>query len=147
MAVWRRHPLRLAAAWAALILALTMLPFPFVTAPGLAERKLAQFILNPLMLFPCRLVNPRDVVVNVLFFMPFGLWAVRAMSVRLSVAARVLLVCLAGFVLSVCAESIQLFAPGRFSSLSDVFSNTAGAALGAWIGVRRSAGRKIETVC
>jgi glycopeptide antibiotics resistance protein len=124
----RGHPVRLAAAWSALILVVTMLPFPFVTVPGLAERKLAQFALNPLAMSPGAFISRRDVIVNVLLFVPFGIWTVRTLAGRMSVA---------GFTLSACAESIQFFAPGRFSTVADLLTNTTGSAIGAWVGVRR----------
>lgn len=112
-----------------------MLPFPFVIVPGLAERKLAQFVMNPLLL-QGQFISRRDVIVNVLLFVPFGIWTVRALAGRLSVAVRILLVCAAGFTLSACAESIQFLAPGRFSTVADLLTNTTGSAIGAWFGVR-----------
>jgi VanZ family protein len=137
VAALRGHPVRLAAAWSALILVVTMLPFPFVIVPGLAERKLAQFALNPLALSPGPFISRRDVIVNVLLFVPFGIWTVRTLAGRMSVAVRILLVCVAGFTLSSCAESIQSFAPGRFSAVADLLTNTTGFEIGAWIGGRR----------
>src|SRR3989442_6439256 len=64
-----------------------------------------------------------DVIVNVILFVPFG----AALSVA---GTRLLRVCLVAALFSGAIELTQLFVPGRDSSLSDVMSNTTGAAVG-----------------
>jgi len=64
-----------------------------------------------------------DVIVNVILFVPFG----AALSVA---GTRLLRVCLVAALFSGAIELTQLFVPGRDSSLSDVLSNTTGAAAG-----------------
>ena len=88
-------------------------------------------------MFPGPFISRRDVIVNLLLFVPFGIWTVRTLAGRMSVAVQILLVCVAGVTLSACAESIQFFAPGRFSTVADLLTNTTGSAIGAWVGVRR----------
>jgi glycopeptide antibiotics resistance protein len=66
-----------------------------------------------------------EVALNVLLFVPLSLvgWYV----VRQGIAFWVV----AGLVLSVIIELVQLTIPGRTTTLSDVIANTSGAALGA----------------
>src|SRR3989441_1992834 len=64
-----------------------------------------------------------DVVINVILFVPFG----AALSVT---GTRLSRVCLVAALFSGAIELTQLFVPGRDSSLSDVLSNTTGAAVG-----------------
>ena len=64
-----------------------------------------------------------DVIINVILFVPFG----AALGVA---GTRLLRVCLVGALFSGAIELAQLFVPGRDSSLSDVLSNTTGAAVG-----------------
>jgi VanZ family protein len=72
-----------------------------------------------------------DVVENVLLFLPLGFTMTGYFRHRgietLSAVARVLLLSLG---ISYSIEVLQLFMPGRFTSLTDVLSNTAGAGLG-----------------
>lgn len=72
-----------------------------------------------------------DVLENVVLFMPLGFTMTGYFRHRgietLSVVARVLLLSLG---VSYSIEVLQRFMPGRFTSLTDVISNTAGAGLG-----------------
>lgn len=74
-----------------------------------------------------------DIISNVLLYVPFGLFAVNALAAR-SRTWRVGLVTMAGLYLSVCVELIQFWEPSRDSSMSDVYSNMAGAFLGGIAG-------------
>ena len=65
-----------------------------------------------------------DVLGNVMLFAPLG--AALAWTGR-----RVWRATLIGAVLSITIETAQLVVPGRYATLSDVLTNTAGAALGA----------------
>jgi VanZ family protein len=113
----RRLPLAAVALVVAVILALTLLPSE--------EEKLAPML-------SCLLCGERglaDVILNVLLFVPFGV----ALELR---GERLLRASLVAAALSAGIEFAQLFVPGRDTSLSDVLSNTAGAAAG-WLLVYR----------
>lgn len=69
----------------------------------------------------------RDVVLNVVLFLPLGFLLERVRSGRLGVGAIALLAA----AVALAAESLQLMIPGRYSALTDVAANGAGAALGA----------------
>lgn len=83
------------------------------------------------------LVDPADVVANVLLFVPLGfLFRVTAHpSARKSQWPAIG----AAFLVSVALEALQLFLPGRFASPVDVLSNTLGACLGSWLHARIAA--------
>ena len=82
---------------------------------------------------PFQMVRPRDVVLNLLFFVPFGalgvLSAWRVASVLLAAAA------VAGF-----TEAVQVFAPDRWPSATDLLLNLAGTLTG--LAAARSALRR-----
>lgn len=65
-----------------------------------------------------------DSVANIVLYLPLGLAAFRCFP-------SVLRVTLAGALLSVSMEFLQMFTPNRDSSLRDLFCNTLGSALGA----------------
>lgn len=67
---------------------------------------------------------PADFTLNILLFVPLGV-GLALIGSRLPVAI------LAGFIVSAAIEIAQTRIPGRFSSLSDVISNTMGTLLGA----------------
>jgi glycopeptide antibiotics resistance protein len=75
--------------------------------------------------------GPIDVLENVLLFLPLGFTSIGYLEHRgvqpLAATATVLILSFCG---SYMIEVLQLFMPGRFTSLTDVLSNTAGAALG-----------------
>jgi VanZ family protein len=77
-----------------------------------------------------------DLVVNVLGYVPYGWLAVIAMYPRLSGARAFGVAVGTGTALAVTLEAAQTFLPARFASNVDVASNAAGAALGAWMGMR-----------
>jgi glycopeptide antibiotics resistance protein len=72
-----------------------------------------------------------DVIRNVLLFVPLGFSTANLTQTRHSTAkarfAAVMIVC---FSSSIAVEVLQLFLPGRISSLADVISNSFGAFLG-----------------
>ena len=72
----------------------------------------------------CGVRGTADAALNVLLFAPLGLLFAAS-------GKRVLQALGAGLLLSSSIELAQLFIPGRYSSLGDIFSNTSGAALGA----------------
>ncbi len=67
--------------------------------------------------------RPRDFILNVLFFVPFG-WSFAR-------DRRTVLAPLAAALVSVSAEATQLFGTVRYPSATDVLAAIAGAALGA----------------
>src|SRR5690606_42154577 len=67
-----------------------------------------------------------EVAANVAMFVPFGVLALTAYRWM-----RVWSATLAGLVTSGIIEGVQLFLPTRFSTVSDLIANTAGALVGA----------------
>ena len=83
------------------------------------------------------LVNPGDVVANVLLFVPLGfLYRISAHPAARpghwpTIGAALLV--------SATLETLQIFLPGRYPSPVDVLSNTLGAGLGSWLHARIAA--------
>ena len=71
-----------------------------------------------------------DLIANILFYMPFGFFAVRSLM-RPSLTVRMGLVLVCGVALSAAMELLQVYDAGRQSSMSDVYANFAGTLLGA----------------
>ncbi len=104
---------------------ITMAPFRFQWTPahGLTD-----------------LWNWSDLVMNVLLFVPFG-FVYRFTRPRGAPPDWPRVVIL-GAALSGTIEALQLFSPTRYTSLQDVATNTAGAAIGAWAFARLA--RRLE---
>lgn len=83
-------------------------------------------------------LTARDIVVNVLLYVPFGFlyarWRSQGAGRAWSVLSASLLLALA---LSAATELTQVYSHGRFPSATDVTLNVAGACLGAALGRRR----------
>ena len=110
-----------AALGAAAICALTLYPMP-ASAPAAAA--------TPLLCIVCGDRGGADVALNLLLFVPVGF------GLGLATGSRVRPVILAGL-LSLTVELLQLtLVPGRDASLSDLLTNTTGAALGALLAAR-----------
>jgi VanZ family protein len=71
-----------------------------------------------------------DYVSNLLLYLPFGFFSVRALRMH-SRWASAALITLTGFALSMCIELVQFYIPGRDSAMADVYANTTGAFAGA----------------
>ncbi|HWE52104.1 MAG TPA: VanZ family protein [Bryobacteraceae bacterium] len=71
----------------------------------------------------------RDTVVNIALYAPLG------MSGYLAFRKRLWLPLLTGLILSVCVELVQLFVPGRTTSILDVMTNVTGTVAGLGLGV------------
>jgi glycopeptide antibiotics resistance protein len=71
--------------------------------------------------------KPRDVVANIMLFLPFGY----SFAGRRAGPYRVALAVLVAGAVSFSAEAIQLFSRSRFPSATDVSSALAGTAAGA----------------
>jgi len=74
--------------------------------------------------------EPRDLVANLLLYMPLGFCAVRALPPRLASARRIPLAALLGAALAACAELVQFHEPYRVSTMGDVYADALGAAFG-----------------
>lgn len=79
-----------------------------------------------------------DIVVNVLGYLPFGLFAVLALYPRPRGAAAIAIAVGAAIVLSGAIEALQTFLPRRVSSKVDLVTNVAGALAGAALGAWRA---------
>ncbi len=103
-----------------MILALTLSP-----SGGTNELRLRPFAgLEHAVTHPWDAGLAANVLGNVALFVPFG----GALAARLG--GRPLLTVLAGVLLSVSIEAVQLAVPGRWTSTDDVLLNSGGAALG-----------------
>lgn len=72
-----------------------------------------------------------DIVINLLLYVPFGFAAMQAVGWGRAGRRAAMLAVALGAVLSLSLELTQFYDHGRFSALSDVYLNIAGAALGS----------------
>jgi VanZ family protein len=87
--------------------------------------------------FVSRPVVLRDVIANVLFYVPYGIVALEEVA---DTRNPILLVTGSAFLLSVASEFTQVFSVSRFPSMTDVVCNAAGAFIGAtWATIRNRA--------
>ncbi len=75
-----------------------------------------------------------DIIANVLLYMPFGFFAVLALSRDAGVTGRLVLIALIGAALSITMELAQYYDADRVTNASDVYTNSFGALLGAIAG-------------
>ena len=90
-----------------------------------------------------------DVVLNILLFLPFGFGLAAKLRKKGKPRPSVLLgTWLAGAFLSYCIEFLQIYIPARDSGWEDVFSNSAGAAVGciAFLALGESVLRVLSSV-
>jgi glycopeptide antibiotics resistance protein len=130
----RRDPLspiyRAAAAFYGIALCVVLLwPFDFVLSPTRSDLPL--FLNFP---FPLLSTDPRylrDIVSNVVSFVPWGflLSGVLTSASRLSVRTVILAMSM-GLLLSGTVELLQYWSASRFSSLLDVLTNITGTGVG-----------------
>jgi hypothetical protein len=73
----------------------------------------------------------RDLAINILGFVPFGLLAFAYFRLHHDNARALALTVLAGFVITCTIEVLQAFIPGRLSGILDIITNTFGTYLGA----------------
>ena len=76
----------------------------------------------------------KDVVVNLIFYAPLGMFGFLSLSHARLRAVRWGAPIAIGFVLSCCMETLQLFDEGRDSSVLDVVCNTVGSGIGVACG-------------
>jgi glycopeptide antibiotics resistance protein len=85
-----------------------------------------------ILLIPIGPDRAPDILENVLLFVPLGFTMTGYFTHRrIRTLAAITVVLLLSLCVSYSVEVLQLFMPGRFTSLTDVLSNTAGAGLGA----------------
>jgi VanZ family protein len=120
---------RLLAAIAALLLYGSLYPWHFAIPPGHP---------NPLvLLLHSTLIPPVDrfallgIALNVAIYLPLGAVGGLALARRHSRGTAVWGALLMGFLLSASVEMLQLYVPGRDTSLTDVVTNSIGTAAGA----------------
>jgi VanZ family protein len=103
--------------------------YPWDFQPRSAEvlRFLARRALTPPTSF-----GLRDLVVNVIVYIPLGLLLVLAL--RITFPLRFLITLFAGLVLSAAMEMGQMFVPQRIPSGLDVLTNVCGTIIGAALG-------------
>ena len=75
-----------------------------------------------------------DFVLNVLVYMPVGLFFLIALRRSFSSGTTVLLATLSGILLSFSMETLQVFLPNRTPGIIDLITNTMGTFFGAMIG-------------
>lgn len=112
----RRAPLVLAATAlvTALILGITLHPTGADTTGA------------PRFCILCGEQGTANLLLNIALYGPLGF----ALGLKMRSVAAVTLV---GFFLSLSIEAVQLWIPGRFSSLADLLANAVGAGIGAWL--------------
>ncbi|MGE5314888.1 MAG: VanZ family protein [Acidobacteriota bacterium] len=105
-----------------------------VFVPALFKPYNRSTLFDPFRLLGRQRLYVRDIVANIIFFLPVGLFS--ALALRRSITRFVVVLLLsaaAGMALSISVETLQIFLSSRFSSIVDVLSNTAGTVIGACI--------------
>jgi VanZ family protein len=114
---------------AALILYGSLYPWQF------HPRDPSQGVLEVLVAHWPRTLDPfvlRDLIINILLYIPLGAAAYMASARQAGKLRRTLLAAVAGLVLSTTVELLQLFVAGRVPSLFDIVCNLAGSLVGAF---------------
>lgn len=116
--------------WGVFIVYVTSLPFDFSASSDLIDSRLQGLWDNPL-----QGVYRRDVISNILLFMPWGfllgMWGAQRGN---AFAAALIQAALSASVLSTSVELIQFFSPVRTPSVIDVLTDTMGSSVGAVLG-------------
>jgi VanZ like family/Concanavalin A-like lectin/glucanases superfamily len=111
--------------------------------PEIFRPLLTEFLIPPWRDMSYDAPNYRDLALNILGFVPFGICLFRFRRLRgtASKTADALIVVGAGFAISLTIETVQVWLPNRVSSMNDLLCNTAGTLLGVLLAlaVRRSA--------
>ena len=102
---------------------------------------------NPIMLGLPASASRADIFINVLAYIPLGLFFALLLRARLGLIVSVILVCLFGSGLSFVLEVLQSALPSRVTSLLDWLTNSAGTVMGAMLAAMLDphffAGRKL----
>jgi VanZ family protein len=97
------------------------------------------FVLHPGFLVPFwREFRPnlhfvKDVAINIFGLVPLGFCFAALFAWVVGRRRSLLYAMVAGFCVSLTIEVLQAFVPTRMSGTTDLFTNTSGAALGAWL--------------
>lgn len=75
----------------------------------------------------------RDIAINIFGFVPFGSLVFAYFRLTRGSPRALLFTVLSGFAVSFTIEVLQTFIPGRGSGMLDIFTNTFGTFLGAWL--------------
>lgn len=110
----------------ACILAVTL--FPYDVSRARIEYMLSLYVMRQVLF---HWTNGMDVFLNFLLFIPTGIGC--AAMLKESRRPDYLIPMLLGFALTGFIETAQFLLPGRFPSMADVLSNTAGCVAGAWL--------------
>jgi VanZ family protein len=105
----------------------------FLAPRPFAPARRTFLIESPTTFFRQRIFD-RDVVANIILFLPLGYFFAAIVSPkRHRIFFTSICAAGAGCALSLIIEILQAYLPGRYSSLSDVLSNTAGAIFGVFL--------------
>ncbi len=115
---------RLTLAYTVFLALVLLMPFRFSLDPGLLAANARSIASLWFAESALSLSLVADVLQNVLLFAPLGFFRRAAGAAPRRIAAE-------SFLLSLGAESLQLFSPGRCASVFDLAMNTAGACAGA----------------
>jgi hypothetical protein len=118
-----RHAVQLLA-WLVALVAVTLFPFEFQLAPGALVARWDG-------IWPDRIPLAADVALNVLLFVPFGIWW-RGLGRRERRLSPLWRAGVTGLCISAGIEILQGFMPRRDMSVVDLLANGAGAVTGAW---------------
>lgn len=83
-----------------------------------------------------RAIRPRDLILNVLFYLPIG-WFFVSRRKPTAALSPIAWAGLFGLALSTVTEVTQVFGHGRFPTMTDVVTNTSGTLIGAMLAARR----------
>ena len=125
----RKQILGLLIVCGAVILHATMWPYNFRFDPGSVPARLLSATRLPIS--DGRLDDKKDIVLNVILFLPFGALLFLHRAKEIAANRSVLIPALFGMLFSVVIETAQCFLPTRSPSLVDVTTNTLGALFGA----------------
>ncbi|GAB3685005.1 VanZ family protein [Salinisphaera aquimarina] len=89
-----------------------------------------------------RLEHAGNLIGNVLFYAPLGLFAVLALHARVNALARLSLALLIGTALCFSMELLQFYVDGRVSTFADIYPNMLGSVLGGCVGLVVGANRQ-----
>ena len=78
-------------------------------------------------------LEPRDLAINILGFVPFGFVFAAYLTWDRKVRHAVIITILCGTAVSLIIEIVQEYIPGRDSGILDLFTNTGGTALGVML--------------
>lgn len=105
-----------------LIMVSTLFPFDFSLKDRFSIQAIASRFNHP--------SNLKDLLANILLFLPFGFGLACLIQRRLSGGVALVMTLTGSVGLSVTAEVLQILLPSRFPTLTDVLTNTIGGFLG-----------------